>query len=155
MAKVRMLLDNWMYKDYIDFVRSFSNSETETSYRLAQKLIGSWDYDADLNDPDAFLDLSVEDSTNVVHTVLEQVQLLSEDIDHSGITVDMSKWTTRRFLDFDKARVAGNMRLVNKMMAEVVTVEGEPFPEEPLFVLGAQAMAAILAAYTKMISGKN
>lgn len=155
MAKIRMLLKNWTWQDAQNFINSFSEGNTEEGYRLAQKLIVSWDYDADLNNPDAFLDLPLNEANEILKTVYENITAFSETIETGEATVYLDRWTTRRFIEFNKAVQDKKHAKVESMLCEVVELNGKPVKPPLSFDDGAIMMKALIDSYQRSITGKN
>lgn len=155
MSKIRMNLDNWTYKEYVDFVNAYQTGKMASTYDLAVKLIVDWDYDADLNGSDPMLELGVHESAEVLRTIMESISSYIEKLDTSVIKVDFTKWNTRRLLKFDEAKMTGKFELAQEMLSEVIIGSEIDFSKPLLFPDGATLYKAVNDAYAKVVSGKN
>lgn len=156
MNKIRMLLDNWGYDDYRDFVQSVNGKSDEKTIELVQQLIVSWDYKISLDDEQAIAKLGLAESGEVLRTVTETIQKFMKELDTADYKVEFSQWTLGDYMRFDTARVSDKWRDALKQAAAIVTKDGEPVNIEGLTYPGVAAIfKAVQEAYIKVISGKN
>jgi len=157
MSKIRMALDNWTYQDFTDFVASNNTGDKKTSYRLAEKLIVEWDFDVPLSGSDPLMELSLADSSEVIRTVMNAVKNFADTIEVDHVRVDLGKWNTRKFLEFDEQLQKGNVAKIEKALREVTFhPEVDNASDKPLtFSQGVEMIGAVRTAYNKLISGKN
>ncbi len=153
MSNIKMHVDNWTYHDFNLFLQAAQDGDMVAQYELVEKLLIGWDYEAPFEE--GLMALGVAEGAEVLRTVFETISGLAEDLDTSDVVVDMSAWSTRRFLDFNQAREQANHRKVEKMLHEVATL-AKVSPKKPLkFQDGAVMMKAVTDHYRKLISGKN
>lgn len=156
--KIRLLPDNWTYADYFAFVHAFQSGDSRETFRLAQQLVISWDYDVDLNQDHAIMKLGVYESAEVIRTVMQTIAEYLETLDVSPVTVNFAKWDTERFLLYDDYRRTKKFAQAEAMLPEVIQWPGylPEVVEAPLsFTVAATAFKAINVAYTKVVTGKN
>lgn len=155
-TKIRMLVDNWTYRDYIAFVTAFRAGNTSETFRLAQKLIVSWDYSVDLNLKNAVMKLGVAESAEVVRTVMEVIGEYIDTLDVTGVEVDFKKWDTERFMKFEELNSNGKFDQSEKMLSEVIKWDKLEQATYPLsFSVMATILKAIREEYTRLVTGKN
>lgn len=148
-------MDNWTYRDFVDFTEAYQSGNLRPAYRLAENLIVSWDYDVSLDEPEALELLPVEESSEVLRTILTALGNFVETLDTSPVKVSFKKWNTKRFLDFNEARRDKNMPKIEQMVHEVAQLDGLN-PADPLpFVEGTMVLKAIQEAYQRVLQGKN
>ncbi len=154
--KIRMLPDNWTYRDYYKFATAFRTGDTATTFDLAHKLIMQWDYTTDLKLPNAIMKLGVAESAEVVRTVMETIGNYIEALDVEPLVVNFDAWDTEKFMKFDEFRRVGNFDKAEAMVYDVVTWEGLPEKGNDFsFTQGATVYKAINEAYKRIVSGKN
>ncbi|HEB28920.1 hypothetical protein LCGC14_2881710 [marine sediment metagenome] len=151
--KIRMFVDNWSYNDFNTFLEAVTSGDITVQYEMADKLLIGWDYETPFEE--GIMGLSVADGAEVLRTILETLQTVAEDLDIDDVTVDFSKWNTKRFLEFQTVRGAANHRKVERMLREVTSVEGLLADEELSFQDGAKMMKALTETYKRLITGKN
>lgn len=156
MSKIRMALDNWSYDDFVKFRQASVDGDTRTTYRLAERLIVSWDFAVSLDKEDPLLDLPLEDSAEVLRTVQNALTDYAENIETDHVKVDFSKWNTRRFLEFNDDLSNSRTKKVEKALHEICNHPDVLSSNKPLtFREGIEMVGAVRKAYSKLISGKN
>lgn len=154
--KIRMLPDNWTYEDYFKFVVAFQQGDNAETFRLAQKLIVSWDYSADLNAKNAIMQLGVGESAEVIRTIMETIGKYIDDLDIKPLTVSFDAWNTEKFFQFDTDKRTGKFAKTEPMLKEVVKWDKLETATYPMsFTIAATAYKAIAEAYKQIVSGKN
>ncbi len=159
-TKIRLMPDNWTYRDYYEFVQAFRTGKNDETFRLAKKLILSWDYDVDLQREDAIMRLKVGQSGEVIRTVFDVIGKYIENLDIKDIKVNFDAWDTEKFFQFDQWKRDGKFDKTEPLMKEVIfgweKLETEYKDGELLsFTTAATAYHAITKAYEKVVSGKN
>ncbi len=155
-TKIRLLPDNWSYRDYFAFVAAVRSGASAETFRLAQKLIASWDYKTELSQPKAIMKLGVSESAEVIRTIMEVMSKYIEDLDTKDVKVDFSQWDTERFMKFDEARRTGRLDVAEPMLKEIVVWDKLEQATDPLsFTVASTAFKAVNDAYTLIVSGKN
>lgn len=153
--KIRMDLNLWSYQDYVEFLRFFQAGNTAQLFKLAARLLVSWDYEVPLSEEDPLLNLSVHDSGEVLRTINQAIQRYIDDMDVSDVKVDFGKWNTKRLLEFDAARIGGKFEKAQDMLFEIAKLEGVENNQPLSFPDGSKMFKAVNDAYAKVISGKN
>lgn len=157
--KIRMLPDNWTYGDYYNFVLAFNSGNTREAFRLARKLIMSWDYKTDLNQENPIGKLGVSESAEVIRTVFEVIGKYIETLDIKEVKVSFDAWDTDKFLEFDEWKRTGKFERTEPMLKDVVIwdklTEAQQGDEPLPFTVAATCYQAINKAYEKVVSGKN
>ena len=156
-TKIRMNVDNWTYQDFNDFLEAMQVNDLDIAHRLAEQIIVQWDYPVDLSQPNPLNKLSFEDGGAALHAVLNTVNTNAENIDTSDVILDFRKWDTGRFIEFTKARKAGKVAVVEKMMREVALMPGMSEDEDAqlTYTQGAAMMRAIRDKYNRILQVKN
>lgn len=155
-AKIRILPDNWTYEDYYNFVKAFQTGDTDTTFKLAQAVIASWDYEVDLAEEDAIGLLGVADSAAVIRTVMEKLGEYLEALDLSEVKVDFSVWNTRKFMHFDGLRRNGKIKAALEMLPEIIKNWEAFVPNDTVsLTAGATMLQAVNEAYKRLVTGKN
>jgi len=156
--RVRMNVNNWTYADFVAFTQAIQTGNNDKLFELAALVIVGWDYEVDLSKPEPLMELGVIESGRVVGSIFETINKAVEDLSIDGLTVNFNKWNTRRFLEFDDARRAGNIRKAEKMLHEIIELgiaDGDGEFEPLSFEDGARAFKAVNEAYKKLVTGKN
>lgn len=142
----------WNYPEYNEFVSAMQEGREQDAFALVNKIITSWDYPVPL-EGSPISQLSLEDAYGVLRTVSKSFETFF-DARKEEIKVNTKSWNMARKFEFDEARRERRYNLVEKMLHEVVTMEGAS-PDQPLnAVQGALMMKALSDHYGKLISGK-
>lgn len=160
---IRMNVNNWTYADFIDFTNAIRTGDNQKLFSLAAQIIVGWDYDVDLSKPDPMMELGVVESGKAIGSIFETINRVVEDLPTNDVVVDFGKWNTRKFLEFDDARRAGNIRKAERMAREIVRFVNRPVaveddagePELFSFEDGAKVFKAINEAYSRLVTGKG
>lgn len=153
--KIVLGLHNITFAEYFEFSRAFIMNDLDTAYRLAQKFIASWSYPVSLELPDALSELSVPDSSAVLHTIRSTTEGLLEAIPTDGVLVDLSGWNTKRFLELNRLRASGEYTVYEPMLHEIATME-DTDPDKPLTLFqGFAILKAVNDKYAALLTGKN
>jgi len=148
-------LSNWSYRDLSAFGQASIKGDFETLYSLARKLIVSWTYKAKLNGDDPFGELSLEDSSEVLRSISENIRQAIDAENTTPYKVSFKPWNTRTFMQFNEAARANNITAVQRYLREVVTIPNDDPAKDISAIDGALAMKAVQDAYAKVVSGKN
>ncbi len=153
--KVRFNINNWTYEDFVKFSQATRVGDNDTLFDLAAQIIVGWDYAVDLSVSEPLMELGVIESGKVISSIFDTITKVSEDVSTEGVVVDFSKWTTRRFLEFDGLRRDGKIRKAEEMMFEIVKLDGWENKDQRLsFIDGSRAVKAVNEAYKKLVTGK-
>jgi len=152
-TKIKLNIAAWSYKDFNKFMEAASSGNQEEQFRLASKLILSWEYDVPFEK--GILALGVAEGAEVLRTIMDVIRVISEDLDVSDVRVNFSKWDTARFLDFMAASKESQYDKVVRMLHEVARIEGVNPGDDLEFQDGIRMMKAVTDHYRKLITGKN
>lgn len=153
--KIVLGLHNLTFAEYFEFSRAFILNDLDTAYTLAQKFIVSWTYPVSLEQPDALGELSIEESSHVLHTIRTSTENLIETIDTEGVVLDLSVWNTKRFLELNRLRASGEIDKYEPMLHEIAFMEGTEVGKPLSTFQGFAMLKAINDKYAKLLSGKN
>jgi hypothetical protein len=162
-SKIRMNLDLWDYKDYMQFVQSIRKGDGDVSYSLMQSIIIGWDYEVPLSTPDAIMELGVEESAKVFQTVTQALEAYVGNLEESASEVTVNwkgvnghnGWNTRRFFLYSQMQEDGKFDKVENMMREIATMPDLDETEPLTATQGIKMNHAIRRTYERLISGKN
>lgn len=148
-------LGNWSYRNLSDFAKAVSQGDQETMFSLGRKIIVEWEYDVDLNLPDAINELGMEEGVAVLQAINDTITNFVENADISKYVVSFKVWKNKDFFAFNDARKVGNIATIEKMLRQVVDIPNDN-KEQPLSATnGSLALRAVNKAYEKLINGKN
>lgn len=142
-------LNKLTYIELYDMMDALSKGEIETAYSFVAKIISSWESPMQIN-PESIMSLDVETSAALVREAIAFVNARMEAEYDYSLPVFLSKWNTRRFLDFNKALKERDIKKVAAMLPEVVQIN------QPISAAdGINGVKAISSAYGRVIAAKN
>ena len=152
---IKIDLNQWSYNDFNRFVASVSgHGDANLKFELADKVLVSWSYETPIQEGIEALP-SLTEALKVVSTILKTVEDFTDTVEVEGVDLDLSKWTLKRYKEFNETRAEVNHRKAEKMLHEVAKLKGTS-PDKPLTAVeGARMMRAVSEAVIKGLKGKN
>lgn len=151
-------LHGMTYKQYADFVNTYSSGKLREAMKLAHEFILSWDYEQSLvptkEVPYPVLKLPFSDAAAVTRTLFEFFKKLYDDAKTSDVEVKIV-WDMDRYSEFDKLRQAGDVSAYEPMVHEIAHM-GSTSPDKPLTLYeGLVMMKAISLVAAREFNGGN
>ena len=151
---ISVLLSNWTYQEFMSFNVSYQKGEVQLAFELASKVITDWEYDAPISDT-SILDLNPIESAKVMRAIVGKMEEFTEGINPDLVAVDLSLWSTKKFISFNEALVGHQFIKVERMMHVIASIEGVD-PEDTLSATqGMMLQFAISRTYQRVMQGKN
>lgn len=154
---IKLNMDNWTFKDLIDFTRAGRDNDDEKAVKLLVKIVVEWDYDVSITFEE--LDnLFPLEAAKILYEAGEAMGDVIMGLDVSIVNVDFRKadWRNKRFREFMEARNEQNSVVIERMLREVCTMPGfTPEDKRPLsFYEGSRMVRAVMDSYQNVLSGK-
>lgn len=143
----------WSYEEYAKFLNALMAQEWETALPLVMKITVAWSYDVPIS-PTAYLELPFDTLAEITKSVRDTLTAYIEGLDASSVTVDMTRWTMRDFLDFRKAAKTNDVKALERMMRKVCRLKEKP-ADRLTFEQGSLMSIAIKNATTGMFAQGN
>jgi hypothetical protein len=142
-------LNRITYVKMFELIENLSKGNIEQAYGDVAALVVSWPYNAPIS-ADSILELSVEQGASLIQQAVSYINAEMEAAYDMSVPVFLHKWTTRRFLDFNKALRERDIQKVVALLPEVTIVKSPVSAVE-----GIKAVKAINTAYGNAIAAKN
>lgn len=147
--ELRFDLSRITYQKMFELIDLLSKGKIEEAYGIVSAMIVSWPYSAPIS-ADSIMELSVEQGASLIQQAVAFINSEMEAPYDFSIPVFLHKWTTRRFLEFNKALQERDIPKVVALLPEVTVVKTPVLATE-----GIKAVKAINTAYGNVIAAKN
>jgi len=160
LSSIDMTLDfgRWTYSELLRYMTAMSKGKIEDIFELSLKVIVTSNL-IKRSSTDPFGDLPLPDSTAILRFIGEQLGLLIENINLADYPVNLSRWNTRKYLQWEQVVRGGDAIAIQQWLREVVDYGetpaqvGQVLPELSA-VDGAAGMRAVGEAYRVTVTGK-
>ena len=102
-SKITLDINDWSYEDYMKFASLWAQNKTEEAMRYGMLIVAAWDYDIDLSLDQPELELPYLEMVEVVKTINARIESFTATLDTKGVNIDLNRWKTRDFYEFQKA----------------------------------------------------
>lgn len=156
MATIQLDPARWSYQDLNDFILAIGRAKYDNALMLAAKIIVEWTYVDKSGAPIEVNDygrLPYPQLQAILKTVNQRINKYIEDLDISEVKVDLDAWLIDDFLDWQAANAKGDIARMEKLMRQVVKLDG--VTDERLTLTQGSIMARAIRKANKEVMGQG
>lgn len=153
--KLTLNVSAWTLVQYNQYARFLNEGKFFDAFKLARRIIVSWDYPSDLSADNPWEKIDLLEGVEMLHAIRDTINAAVEAANLKEYPVNLKLVPLPELFEFQDARAAGDFATVERVLRLAVTIPHDDVTHPLLALPGAIALIAFDKAFGKALSGKN